>query len=53
MPFTAVTGQRTYHLTFLAEVFNDGFTVLVERVETFLDGLLVIVCSPRRLCSME
>jgi hypothetical protein len=43
----------THRLTFVGEVFNDGFAVLAERVQTFLDGLLVIVYSPRRLGSVE
>jgi hypothetical protein len=53
VPQSAVAGQCTHRLTFLAEVFNDGFAVFVERVKTFLDGLMVIVYSPRRFCSME
>jgi hypothetical protein len=34
-------------------VFNDGLAVLRERVQAFLDSLLVIVHSSRCLCSVK
>jgi hypothetical protein len=43
----------TYRLTFDRKMLNDGRAVLRERVQAFLDGLLVIVHSPRRLCSVK
>jgi hypothetical protein len=50
---TQVAGQPTHRLTLAGEAFNDGLAVLVERVQAFLDGVLVVVNSPRRLCSVK
>lgn len=43
----------THRLTFVTKMFNDGLAVLSECVQAFLDGLFVIVHSPRRLCSVK
>jgi hypothetical protein len=43
----------THRLTFVGKMFNYGLAVLSERVQAFLDSLLVIVHSPRRLCSVK
>ena len=49
----SVASLPAHLLTFAAKVFNDWLAVLRERVQAFLDSLLVIVHSSRCLCSVK
>lgn len=51
--FTLVNDLDSYCFCFCRELLDDGVIVSVESVESLLNGLLVVILPPRRLCPVE